>query len=71
MRLLKTLTVLVGLLLQAVIAMVFLESHRALSIDPMEWWFPWLAYAVGGVIAGILCMVGFNKIDKMFKRRSS
>jgi len=71
MRLLKTLIALVGLLLQAVIAMVFLESHHALSIDPMEWWYPWLAYAVGGVIAGILGLVGFNKIDKMFKKRSS
>lgn len=71
MRLLKTLTVLVGLLLQAVIAMVFLESHRALSIEPMEWWYPWLAYAVGGVVASILCAFGFHKIDKMFKRSKS
>ena len=71
MRLLKTLTILVGLLLQAVIAMVILESHRALSIEQMEWWYPWLAYAVGGVVAGILCAFGFRKVDKMFKRSKS
>mgnify|MGYP000275805373 CR=1 FL=1 len=71
MRLLKTLIILVGILLQAIVAMVFLEGHRALSTEPMEWWYPWLAYTIGGFAAWVLWLIGSRKVDKMFKRSKS
>jgi len=72
MRLIKTLIVLVGILLQAIVAMVFFEGHRAFSIEPMQWWFPWTAYSVGGIVSAAFCLWGYYAIQrKVFLRKSS
>jgi len=67
MILLRVVIVLAGVLLQAIVAMVFFELHRAYAIEPMERWYPWLAYIVGGGFGGVLWWSGLRKLSRTFR----